>query len=112
RPSVVQTSLGAFDTAPIAGQTIVPVNFGKSPAQFTLNMRLSKTIGIGPKIEAAKNNNQPNQNGQRAGGIPAGGGRAGGPGGGPGGGPRGPGGPFGGAEKSSQRYTLTFSANV
>ena len=104
--------IGNLNLAPLPGETIIPVNFGKSPAQFTLNMRLSKTIGIGPKIEAAKNNNQPNQNGQRAGGIPAGGGRAGGPGGGPGGGPRGPGGPFGGAEKSSQRYTLTFSANV
>jgi hypothetical protein len=106
RPSVVQTALGNFDTSPIAGQTIVPINFGKSPAQFTLNMRLSKTIGIGPKIEAA-NNNQ-NQGGQR--GIPAGGGPRGGPGGGPRGGPGG--GPFGGAEKSSQRYSLTFSANA
>jgi Carboxypeptidase regulatory-like domain len=109
RPSVVQTSLGAFDTAPIAGQTIVPVNFGKSPAQFTLNMRLSKTIGIGPKVEA--NNNQ-QQGGQRGGpgGIPG----AGRPGAGGGGGPRGGpgGGPFGGAEKSSQRYSLTFSANA
>jgi hypothetical protein len=114
RPSVVQTSLGAFDTAPVAGQTLVPVNFGTSPAQFTLNMRLSKTIGIGPKLEG-DNNNASQQ--QRGGGGP------GGPRGGPGGGGRGPegerggggprGGPMGGgAERSNQRYSLTFSANA
>jgi Carboxypeptidase regulatory-like domain len=108
RPSVVQTSLGAFDTSPIPGQTIVPVNFGNSPAQFTLNMRLSKTFGIGPKIESANSNQPQGQRGNTSG-IPAGG-RSGG-GGGPGG-PRGGGGPFGGAEKSSQRYSLTFSANA
>jgi len=118
RSSVVQTSLGAFDTAPIAGQTIVPMNFGDGPSQFTLNLRLSKSIGIGPKIETA-GNAQP-QDGPRGprgpvGGGPGGGGPRGG--GGPGGGgPRGgggPGGPFGGgAERSSQRYTLTFSANA
>jgi hypothetical protein len=121
RPSVVQTGLGAFDTDPIAGQTIVPVNFGTSPAQFTLNMRLSKTIGIGPKLEATTVNpaQQGGQNGQR-GGNPGGGGRGAGPGGpggggpgGMGGGPRGPGGPFGGgSERSNQRYSLTFSANA
>lgn len=121
RPSVVQTSFGAFDTAPIAGQTIVPANFGTSPAQFTLNMRLSKTIGIGPKIESASPNPQ-QQNGQRGGGgNPGGGGGRPGPGGAPGGGgpggmgggPRGMGGPFGGGpERSSQRYSLTFSVNA
>jgi hypothetical protein len=122
RPSVVQTSLGAFDLAPIPGQTILPVNFGTSPAQFALNMRLSKTIGIGPKIEA----NNPNGPQQQRGG-PGGAGGPGGPGGprgGPGGGrgpeggrggdgPRGLGGPMGGgAERSNQRYSLTFSANA
>ena len=30
----------------------MPANFGTSPAQFTMNMRMSKTIGIGPKIES------------------------------------------------------------
>jgi Carboxypeptidase regulatory-like domain len=109
RPSVVQTSLGAFDTSPIPGQTIVPVNFGNSPAQFTLNMRLSKTFGIGPKIESANSNQPQGQRGNTSG-IPAGGrpgGGAGGPGGARGGGPFG-----GGPEKSNQRYSLTFSANA
>jgi hypothetical protein len=112
RPSVVQTDFGAFDTSPIAGQTIIPSNFGASPAQFTLNMRLSKTIGIGPKVEATNNN--PADQGHRGG---PGGGHPGGDGGrGPApigmGGPRGGGGPMGGAERSNQRYSLTFSANA
>ena len=118
RPSVVETSFGAFDTAPLPGQTIVPVNFGTSPAQFTLNMRVSKTFGLGPKLEASNNNPQ-QQNGQRGAGGPGaapGGGRPGGdggrgPAGGGFGGPRG-GGPFGGPERSSQRYSLTFSVNA
>jgi len=114
RPSVVQTSFGAFDTSPIPGQTIVPANFGGSPSQFTLNLRLSKTIGLGPKLEAANPNpQQQGQGGERgpAGGRPGGEGRGPG-GGGPvmGGGPRG--GPFGGPERSNQRYSLTFSANA
>ncbi|MGC2698145.1 MAG: carboxypeptidase regulatory-like domain-containing protein [Candidatus Angelobacter sp.] len=108
RPSVIQTSLGAFDTSPIPGQAIIPMNFGESAEQFTLNMRVSKTIGIGPKIEADNSNTQ-QQRGQRG----PGGGREGGRGpGGPGGmgGPRG--GPFGGPERSNQRYSLTFSVNA
>ena len=113
RSSVVQTNFGAFDTTPIPGQTIVPSNFGASPAQFTLNMRVSKTIGLGPKLEAA-NPQQGEQRGNGPGGVPGvggpGGGRRDGPGGPMGGGGRG--GPFGGGEKSNQRYSLTFSANA
>src|SRR5437588_9552239 len=78
RPSVVQTSLGAFDTAPISGQALVPINFGTSPAQFALNMRLSKTFGLGPKIESP-NQGQQQQRGQGGPGATRGG--PGGPGG-------------------------------
>jgi len=127
-----QTSFGDFDVAPAPGETRIPVNFGTAPAQFTLNMRLSKTIGLGPKLEAANSNPQ-QQGGQRGnggaggsgaggggprgGGMPGGGGPGGGgPGGdrgGPGGGRGGPGGfGGGGGERSSQRYSLTFSANA
>ncbi|HLK53444.1 MAG TPA: carboxypeptidase regulatory-like domain-containing protein, partial [Candidatus Angelobacter sp.] len=101
-PNVVTTNFGNFNKVPITGQTIVPVNFGNSPSQFTLNMRVSKTFGIGPKIESANNN--PQQAGQRGGGqggIP-GGARPGGAGaGGPVGGPRGGGGAFGGGPERS-----------
>lgn len=108
----IQTPFGTFDPNPVPGETIIPANFGKSPAQFTLNMRFSKTIGIGPKLETAGNDQ--NQRGQRGQGGPMPGVGRGGPGGPGGGGPRGggPGGPFGGAERSSQKYSLTFSVNA
>lgn len=105
RSSVVQTALGAFDTAPSPGQTIVPINFGTGQAQFTFNMRLAKTIGIGPKLESS-NPRQQDQGGggprveRRGGGGPRGGG------------PRGGGGPFSMGEQTGQRYNLTFSVSA
>lgn len=106
-PSIVNTNFGSFNTSPAPGQLTIPSNFGSSQAQFTLNLRLSKTIGIGPKIEASTPTPQQVQGGhdhvegRGGGGAPV---RMGG-------GPRGGGGPFGGPERSNQRYTLTFSAN-
>jgi Carboxypeptidase regulatory-like domain len=106
----IVTSFGVFDVNPGANEPRIPVNFGTTPAQFTLHLRLSKTFGIGPKLETVANN-QGQQAGRQGGHGP------GGPGGGghEGGGGRGPGGPMGGifaAERTSQRYNLTFSANA
>ncbi len=47
RPSVVITSLGDFDTDPIPGQQIIPVNLGTGPPQFMTNVRLAKTFSFG-----------------------------------------------------------------
>jgi Carboxypeptidase regulatory-like domain len=81
RPSVVRTSLGNFDTQPMAGQTIIPINYGTGPSQFSANIRLSKRFAIGPKTEGGFTS------GGGQGGPPPGGGGPGGPGGGgPGGG--------------------------
>jgi hypothetical protein len=80
RPSVVQTSLGNFDTQPMSGQTIIPMNYGTGPSQFSANLRLSKRFAIGPKTEGGFTS------GGGQGGPPPGGGGPGGPGGGPGGG--------------------------
>jgi hypothetical protein len=107
-PNIVNTNFGSFDTSPVPGQLTIPSNFGNGPAQFTLNLRLSKTIGIGPKLEATNSNPQQGQGdhvhvegrGGPGGGAPRGMG-----------GPRG-GGPMGGAERSNQKYSLTFSANA
>ena len=110
----VATDWGTFNLTPGANDPRIPVNLGTSPAQFTLNMRVSKTFGLGPKIETANNN--PQQQGDQH--RPAGGGRPGGDGGhgpGPGGmagGPRGGMGGIFGGERTSQRYNLTFSANA
>ena len=41
------TSLGTFDV--LGGGRILPINYAAGPAHFVLNLRLSKTIGLGPK---------------------------------------------------------------
>ena len=100
------TPFGNFDLNPPSTDPRIPVNFGDGPGQFTLNLRLSKTFGIGPKVEGSGG---PPQGGGMGGHSPeAHGGPRGFGGGGRGRG--GPGGPFG--ERSSQRYSLTFSANA
>ena len=103
RPSVVVTHFGTFDTQPIAGQALVPINYGTSGARFTMNLRVSKTFGLGSrKPEAAA----------RAAGGP---GTPGGPGGrghDHGGFGRAMGGPIGLGAATDRRYSLTFSAAV
>jgi hypothetical protein len=105
-PNVVCTQLGTFNTIPLPGQQIIPINNYTAPNLFTFNLRLSKTFGFGAKKEAA------NQNAASGGGP----GRPGGFGrgvGGPGGGGRGGGGGrFGGPVANNQRYNLTFSVNA
>jgi hypothetical protein len=125
-----QTAWGTFDSAPAGSDPRIPMNFGTTPAQFTANLRVSKTFGIGPKLQTVADNTQPQggqQGGPRAGesggrgpGGPGGGGHGPGGGGPGGGGPgRGPGpgggGPMGGIfnpDRSTQRYSLTFSASA
>ncbi len=88
-----------FHCQPEAGAAEIPVNCAEGPAHFTLNLRLTKTIGFGKKTQTATN----------AGGM--GGGTFGrGPGGGDRGG-RGGGGMFGG-DNSGQRYSLTFGISA
>ena len=105
RPSVVLTKYGAFDTAPVAGQRLIPVNYGTGPANFTFNLRVSKTIGLGKKLGSEANKDM-------------GPGGPGGPGGHHSGGRGGPvmlaGGPpkgLGGAA-NDHRYNLTLSASA
>jgi len=50
RASVVHTPWGTFDTAPIAGQTTIPINYGKGPNTFILNTRLQKSFNFGPAL--------------------------------------------------------------
>jgi Carboxypeptidase regulatory-like domain len=107
---VMQTSLGTFDLDPSANTARIPYNLGTGPGQFSMNTRVSKSFGIGPKVEGR---------------APSGG--FGGPGGGPppGGGPGGGGPPGGGLgpgglsrsggpphfdQASARRYSLTFAA--
>jgi hypothetical protein len=103
--NVVCTPLGTFNDAPALGQTVVPINSGTGPTNFTLNLRLSKTFAFGPEVKGAGASG-----GQRYGG----GGRGGPPGGGLGGrGLTGSGGgnPFG-TPPTNRRYNLTLSVSA
>ncbi len=118
--NVVDTSYGDFDTIPQTGETIVPANLGNGPAAVALNLRVSRSFGIGPKVGGSAA-------GGPDGGPPPGGGPhgdhhgGGGPGGGGPGGGFGPGG-FSGSggpphgmfrgDSVTRKYSLTFSAHA
>jgi hypothetical protein len=109
---VVNTQWGSFDLDPSSGESIIPYNLGTGPSQVSMNMRVSKSFGIGPKVTGAS---------------PMGG-FFGGPGGPPPGGPRGGGGGMMGGlgpgglsgnrggppgmnqAAAARRYSLTFAA--
>ncbi len=112
------TSYGNFDTVPQAGEAIIPINVGNGPAAVAVNLRVSRSFGIGPKLVAAGQDGAggPPPGGPPPGGGPGGGGGRGGPGGfGPGGfgGGGGRGGPGGmGSANTGHKYSLTFSAQA
>lgn len=109
-----QTEFGCLNTAPGPNDTLVPMSLGSGPPSIAFNLRLSKTLGIGPKTESAGGVNAGGGGGGPPGGGHGGGGR-GGPGGGLGpgglGGGGGPGGMMGGAS-TGHKYSLTFSAQA
>lgn len=47
RPCVRQTPFGNFDLQPIAGQTIIPRNYGRGSEFFNVNLRIVKEFGFG-----------------------------------------------------------------
>jgi hypothetical protein len=99
--NAVQTSYGCFNTDPYGtGEKIVPYGIGDGPSNVSINMRLSKVVGIGPKLGEGQH---------AAGGGPGGGGPRGGPGlmGGLSGSRGGPGRLDAAV---SRKYSLTFSA--
>jgi len=101
------TPLGTFNTAQTSGR-LVGSNSERGPGQVVVNLRLSKTIGLGKKTERASAGG-----GGGRGDYGGGGGRGGAPGGGLGGrGLSGSGGgnPFGfGGSGTNRRYNLTLS---
>jgi len=109
--SIVATSLGDFDVDPLFGQPVIPANFGSGPAQFTMNLRVSKTFGFG-EATSGRRSGSPD-----AGGPPSDAGE-GGPALAPGPGPFGSGGRGGrgsrggSSSENAHRYNLTFSAQI
>lgn len=111
-----QTEFGCLNSLPGPGDTLIPVNLGNGPASVALNLRVSKSIGVGPKVEGAGGVNGGGFGGP--GGGRGGGGMRGGPGGGlgpgglgGGGGRGGPGGMMGPAG-TGHKYNLTFSVEA
>jgi hypothetical protein len=104
----VQTKYGTLDLDPSANQARIPYDLGTGPGQFSMNMRVSKSFGIGPKVERS---NSGGFGGPGGGGPPPGGGPGGPPGGGLGpGGLSGSGGPPRFDTAAPRRYSLTFAA--
>jgi hypothetical protein len=106
---VIDTKYGNFDVDPGAEEARIPYNYVTGPGQFSTNLRISKTIGIGPRSERGAS-------GGFNGPPPGGGGRGPGGGGPPGGG-LGPGGlsSAGGRppmldQQAPRRYSLSFTA--
>jgi Carboxypeptidase regulatory-like domain len=98
-----------FNVNPGVNDPRIPINYGDAPSQFGVNLRVSKAIGIGPKVEGGSG---AASHGGGMGG-PGGGGRHGGGFGG-GLGPGGLGGNAGGPPRLDatvpRRYSLTFVA--
>ena len=100
--NAVSTRWGTFDTVPVAGETIIPRNYGIGFSQFTTNLRLSKTFGFGKEVQ-----------GGRGGGGGGGGGGHYGRGLGPGGlSSMGNGGMFNRGSSTNRRFNLTFSISA
>ena len=135
--NTMATPLGDFCTTPFPGVTdgLVPRNYLTGAGMISFNVRVSRTIGFGPKrgnnlANAATPGGDPSGmgggdmgGGGRGGrGGFGGGGRGGGMGGAGGGGPRGGGGMRmgggggrggrGGASLTEHRYNVTLSANI
>ncbi len=127
---VQTTTFGCLDTDPtsVSGKPPIPINVGTGPAAVAVNLRISRSVGIGPKLVSANNNQNaggppqggpPPGGGGPGGGGPGGGGRGGPPGGGlgpgglggGGGGPGGPGGMFG-STNTGRKYSLNFSVQA
>ncbi|MGC9198131.1 MAG: hypothetical protein ACP5E5_04235 [Acidobacteriaceae bacterium] len=98
---IMQTAYGDFNLDPTANQEQIPYDLGTGPSSYTLNLRLNKSFGIGPRVT----------NGPSGPGGPPGGPH----GGGPGGGGLGPGGLSGGHgplrldQAVPRKYSLSFS---
>ena len=94
---VVQTSFGALDVIPQSDENLIPMDLGTAPASVAVNLRVGRTIGIGPKVQSSSNM-------MMGPGGPHG--HHGGPFGNPfGGGPHGP----PGANTPNRKYALNFN---
>jgi hypothetical protein len=95
RPCVVQTRFGNFDLQPVAGQTIIPRNYGRGSEFFVVNLRMSKEFGFGGKKQNAADQSGGGGRGNRGINNPFGGGQQ-----------------RGGGDDDESPFTLEFSIYV
>ena len=112
--NVKVTKYGTFNLVPVTGETIIPINYGDGPPQFSANLRLSRTWAWGEKTSRNGMPDGMGGPGRGMGGPPMGGGGGrGGPGGGGfGGGMGGMMGGMGGMGGGGKKYSLTASINA
>jgi hypothetical protein len=104
----VSTKYGDFDLNPAWDQARIPHDYLTGPSQLSMNMRVSKSFGIGPRVATGEGGFS---GGPGGGGPPPGGGHGGGPGGGLGPGGLGSSqGPPRLDQAVARRYGLTFTA--
>jgi hypothetical protein len=68
KPGLVSTSYGLLDPNPSPGERLLSRNYGRGPAQISVNMRLAKTIGFGPERGGNDPKKKPASNGGGSGG--------------------------------------------
>lgn len=50
RPSVYRTKRGVFDSDPLPGQQVIPINYGNGPSTLMLNGSFSHNLSFGPRL--------------------------------------------------------------
>jgi hypothetical protein len=65
RPGLVATSYGLLDANPIAGELLLPRNYGRGPGIVMLNLRISKLFAFGPAGEGSVSTSGAGRRGQR-----------------------------------------------
>ena len=49
----VPTSFGCLNTSPVQGDSIIPIDLGNSPSAVAMNLRISRSFGVGPRGESS-----------------------------------------------------------
>jgi hypothetical protein len=52
-PGVIPTKYGLLDPNPVAGETLLPRNFGRGPGSILLNLRMARAFAFGSRAAAA-----------------------------------------------------------
>jgi hypothetical protein len=99
KPGLIRTSYGLLDPNPSIGEALLARNYGRGPDQLTVNLRVAKTIGLGPEKKGSGGEQRPSAGPSMGGLAPA---AATG---------RGLGGIIG-TPSSSRRYNLTISMSI